>query len=73
MGIFAPDPAPPGTSGPTYGRFRFIAEKVTKWNCVFRIQRAEGLPAGEYRYHMLAPIGTLGDVESALAKLARKP
>jgi hypothetical protein len=73
MGVFAPDPVPPGTSGPTYGRFRFIPEKVTKWNCVFRIKRPEGIPAGEYRYHMLVPIGTLGDVEAALAKLARRP
>jgi len=70
MGIFA-DPTP-GSTGPSYGRFRFIPERVTKWNCVFRIKRPEGVPAGEYRYHMLVPVGTLTDVETALATLTRK-
>ena len=71
MGIIAPDPAPAGSAGPGYGRFRFVAEKVVKWNCVFRVRPADGaVPAGEYRYRMLAPIGTLADVEAALAKLA---
>ena len=73
MGIVAPDPVPPGTTGPSYGRFRFIPEHVTKWNCVFRVKRAEGIPSGEYRYHMFVAIGTLADVEFAMATLARKP
>ena len=71
MGIIAPDPAPAGSAGPGYGRFRFVAEKVVKWNCVFRVRPSDGaVPAGEYRYRMLVPIGTLADVEAALAKLA---
>ncbi len=61
MGIIAPDP------GATYGRFRFAAEKVVKWNCVFRVRPR---PAGEYRYRLLVPIGTLADVEAALAELS---
>lgn len=70
MGIIAPDPAPAGSVGPGYGRFRFVAEKVVKWNCVFRVRPADGaVPAGDYRYRMLVPIGTLADVEAALAKL----
>ena len=74
MGIISPDPAPPGSAGPGYGRFRFVAEKVVKWNCVFRVRPADGVvPAGEYRYRMLVPIGTLADVEAALAKLAAAP
>ena len=71
MGIISPDPAPAGSAGPSYGRFRFAAEKVVKWNCVFRVHGADGaVPAGEYRYRLLVPIGTLADVEAALAKLA---
>ena len=71
MGIIAPDRAPAGSAGPSYGRFRFAAEKVVKWNCVFRVRPAGGVvPPGEYRYRMLVPIGTLTDVEAALAKLA---
>lgn len=71
MGIIAPAPAPAGSVGPGYGRFRFAAENVVKWNCVFRVRPADGVvPPGEYRYRMLVPIGTLPDVEAALAKLA---
>lgn len=70
MGIFA-EPTP-GSVGPTYGRFRFIPERVTKWNCVFRVERADGVPPGEYRYHMFVPVGTLADVEAAIAILTRK-
>ena len=74
MGIIAPDPVPAGSAGPAYGRFRFAAEKVVKWNCVFRVRAAAGaVPAGDYRYRMLVPIGTLADVEAALAKLAPAP
>ena len=71
MGIIAPAPAPVGSSGPGYGRFIFAQEKVVKWNCVFRVRAADGvLKAGDYRYRMLVPIGTLADVEAALVKLA---
>ena len=71
MGIISPGPAPAGAVGPSYGRFRFAAEKVVKWNCVFRVRPADGVvKAGEYRYRMLVPIGTLADVEAALAQLA---
>ena len=74
LGIIAPDPAPAGSAGPSYGRFRFAAEKVVKWNCVFRVRPADGaVPAGEYRYRLLVPIGTLADVEAALVKLAPTP
>ena len=74
MGIIAPDPAPAGSTGPGYGRFRFAVEKVVKWNCVFRVRPADGaVPPGEYRYRMLVPIGTLADVEAALVKLAAGP
>ena len=74
MGIIAPDPAPAGSAVPSYGRFRFAAEKVVKWNCVFRVRPTDGaLPPGEYRYRMLVPVGTLADVEAALAKLATPP
>ena len=70
MGIIAPDPAPAGSAGPGYGRFRFAAEKVVKWNCVFRVRPTDGVVrAGEYRYRLLVPIGTLADVEAALVKL----
>jgi hypothetical protein len=64
MGIFAPRQK--GRSKPAYGRWRFTAQRVVKWNCVFREQNDNGLPAGGYSYRMLVAIGTLKDVEKML-------
>jgi len=38
MPIFAPPQPAPDTTGPSYGRWRFVAQKVVKWNCVFRLK-----------------------------------
>ena len=46
MGIFAPSKNAPHTTGPTFGRFRFSAEKVVKWNCVFRVHDEAGIAPG---------------------------
>jgi len=66
MGIFAPPPTAAATTGPSYGRWKFVAAKVVKWNCVFRVQAAPALPPGDYSYHLLVPVGTLADVEAML-------
>ncbi len=34
MGVYSAEPSP------GYGRFRFKAERVNKWNCVFRVGRS---------------------------------
>ncbi len=70
MGIFAPKSTDGRSRGPGYGRFRFVRERVVKWNCVFRIHSpAKVNSPDEWRYRMFVPIGTLADVESALATL----
>ncbi len=66
MGIYAPPHPQPHTAPPRYGRWRFQAEKVVKWNCVFRVEYKEGLAPGDYTYRMLVPIGSFGDVEAML-------
>lgn len=66
MGIFAPAPPPPHTTGPTYGRWRFTAEQVVKWNCVFRVRDTKPLRAGNYSFRMLIPVGTRAEVETML-------
>jgi hypothetical protein len=66
MGIFAPPQLQPGTAGPGYGRWRFIQERVVKWNCVFRVRDAAGLRTGEYSYRMLVPFGSVAEVEAML-------
>ncbi len=63
MGIYSPDPSP------GYGRFRFLPERVTKWNCVFRVRDPAGIKPGDYSYRMYVEVGTLEDVRRALGDL----
>ncbi|XZE21088.1 hypothetical protein SH449x_000982 [Pirellulaceae bacterium SH449] len=56
-------------NGPGYGRFRFREENVVKWNCVFRLSQADGIPHGEHSFRVLVPIGTREDVRLALQHL----
>jgi hypothetical protein len=64
MGVYSPEPSP------GYGRFRFEAEKVTKWNCVFRVRDSAGVSAGKYKYRMYVVVGTRDDVTMTLKSLA---
>jgi hypothetical protein len=66
MGIISPAPPRTGVNGPVYGRWRFVPERVVKWNCVFREQNSGGLAPGPHRFEMFVAIGTLTDVEAAL-------
>ncbi len=69
MGIFSPDQPSKGYEKAGYGRFRFKDEKVVKWNCVFRVNNAKGVPSGEHRFRMFVAVGSLDDVRSALGAL----
>jgi hypothetical protein len=60
LGIYSPD-RPSG-----YGRFRFAAEKVVKWNCVFREKPAA---PGDFTYRNFVLVGTLEDVTASMARL----
>lgn len=66
MGIFAPPWPQPGTTGPSYGRWKFAEQRVVKWNCVFRVHDSKRLAPGDYSYRMLVPIGTLAQVEGMI-------
>lgn len=72
MGVFSPDQPSRGHEKAGYGRFRFNAEKVVKWNCVFRVRNDKGIAAREYRYRMFVAVGTLEDVQQALAALVQE-
>jgi hypothetical protein len=63
MGLFSPEP------GASYGRWRFVREKVVKWNCVFRVRKPEDVPPGDYAYRHYVPVGTLEDVVAAMKRL----
>ena len=70
MGVFSPDQPSAGFKGAGYGRFRFVPEKVVKWNCVFRVRAAKGEVAGDYSYKVFVAVGSLDDVTAALKGVA---
>lgn len=69
MGIYAPPQSAPNTVGPTFGRFRFTAEKVVKWNCVFRVTDSNRLSSGPYSFRMFVIVGDLATVTDAMRAL----
>ncbi|HWB00738.1 MAG TPA: hypothetical protein VG713_19730 [Pirellulales bacterium] len=69
MGVYSPDQPSRGFEQAGYGRFRFAAEQVVKWNCVFRVRNPAGIAAGDYPFRMFVAVGTSDDVQQALAAL----
>jgi hypothetical protein len=69
MGILGTPSTVPNMIGPTYGRFRFPAERVTKWNCVYRLTAADGLSAADYAFSMQVIVGSRNVVEQTLREL----
>jgi hypothetical protein len=69
MGVYSPDQPSRGFEHAGYGRFRFEAEKVVKWNCVFRVRDADGIPTGDHHFRTFVAIGTQEDVRQALVSL----
>jgi hypothetical protein len=63
MGVYSPEPTP------GYGQFRFKAERVNKWNCVFRVRNPQGIEPGDYTYRTFVIVGRLEDVRRALGSL----
>jgi hypothetical protein len=72
MGVYSPDQPSKGFEQAGYGRFRFKAEKVVKWNCVFRVRREGGVPGGEYRFRCFLVVGTSRDCEATLVALHKE-
>lgn len=72
MGIFSPAQSSRSEDKARYGRFRFNAEKVVKWNCVFRVRNENGFAAKEYRFRVFVAVGTLEEVRQSLAALVEE-
>ncbi len=72
MGIFSPQQPAEGFEHAGYGRFRFPAAKVVRWNCVFRVRDATTVKPGEYRFRMFVAVGTRDDVRQSLIILHRQ-
>lgn len=71
MGVYSPDQPSKGFAGAGYGRFRFAAEKVVKWNCVFRVREPNGVPAGDYAFKCFVVVGSRKNCEDTLRALVR--
>lgn len=69
MGVFSPAQPSPGFEHAGYGRFRFIAAKVVKWNCVFRLRNEHGIKPGDYSFQVFAIVGNREDVRKTLVAL----
>lgn len=69
MGVYSPDQPSPGWDHVGYGRFRFTAEKVVKWNCVFRVTDKDGIRAGEYSFRNFVVVGNLETVRASMQRL----
>lgn len=67
MGVYSAEPSALRHGG--YGRFRFAAQRVVKWNCVYRIAH---IAPGEYQTECYSIVGSLEDVKSAIAELHDK-
>lgn len=70
MGIYSPDQPSKGYENAGYGRFRFENQKVVKWNSVFRLKSAKGIPAGDFSFRNFIIIGDLKQVHQTMAKLS---
>jgi hypothetical protein len=66
MAVYSADQPSKGWETAGYGRFRFPAERVVKWNCVFRERHPTRLPAGERRFRVTLAVGTRARVEDLL-------
>ncbi len=71
MGVIALDPPVKGISGPSYGRWKFGPERVVKWNCVYRVRNADGVPPGAYRFRMAVIVGSLENVQVTMIQLLK--
>jgi hypothetical protein len=69
MGVFSPDQPSKGFEQAGYGRFRFKAAKVVKWNCVFRIKDPNGVKPADYSYRMFVIVGSKTTVTKTLRTL----
>ena len=69
MGGYSPQQPSKGYENAGYGRFRFQAAKVTKWNSVFRIRDKDGVPAGDYYFDNYVVIGNLTVVMRTILEL----
>jgi hypothetical protein len=65
MGVWTPEPAN------HYGRWRFVPDKVVKWNCVFRVEDRAGVKPGNFSYRVFVAVGSRQNVRDTLVGLVQ--
>ncbi len=70
MGIWSPDQPSSGYRHAGYGRFRFAAAGVVKWNCVFRVRNPDGVRSGDYSFQQFVIVGDRAAVRDTMTALA---
>jgi hypothetical protein len=71
MGIFSPNQPSPGFRNAGYGRWRFRAQKVVKWNSVFRVRSQDPVSSGDYSFRNFVVVGDLKMVHQTIGKLTK--
>ena len=69
MAIYSPDQPSTGRTNSGYGRWRFKAQRVVKWNCVFRVKKATGIKPKDFTFRSFVIVGTRDDVIETLSQL----
>jgi len=69
MGIWSPQQPAPGYRHAGYGRFRFAAARVVKWNCVFRVRDSHRVPTGEHSFRQFVIVGDRTAVQQTMLEL----
>jgi len=72
MGVWSPDQPSKGYETIGYGRFRFVQEKVVKWNSVFRVKDPNGIRAGNYDYRNFVVVGSAQNVRDTIVGLSKE-
>lgn len=70
MGVYCP-PQEKDFGPASYGRWRFPAEQVGKWNCVYRLRDPAGIAPGEYAFRSFVVVGDLRTVADSMRTLRR--
>ncbi len=72
MGVWSPAQPSKGFEQAGYGRFRFMTQKVVKWNCVFRVTHPRAVRTGEHKFPCYVMVGSLQNVTTTMSELHRR-
>ena len=73
MGIYSPQQPSRGFENAGYGRWKFLPERVVKWNSVFRLRSPDGIESSEFSFRNFVVVGDRETVRATLVKLHRGP